>query len=195
MTLAAEHHLRALRGGVGDVLLDLRDRGVVDERPEDHTLLGAAAHLQPAHLVGEPRGERVVHGVLHVDAVGAHAGLAVVAVLGGERALDRGIEVGVVEDDERRVAAELARAFPVTTLSTPWGTPARTASSASASAESGVWLAGFKIMVQPEASAGPALRVIIALGKFHGVIAATTPIGCLMTTMRRSGVGVGITSP
>ena len=28
-------------------------------------------------------------------------------------------------------------------------------------------------MVQPAASAGPALRVIIAAGKFHGVIAAT----------------------
>jgi hypothetical protein len=27
----------------------------------------------------------------------------------------------------------------------------------------------------------------MALGKFHGVIAATTPIGCLMTTMRLSG--------
>ena len=29
--------------------------------------------------------------------------------------------------------------------------------------------------VQPAASAGAALRVIMALGKFHGVIAATTP--------------------
>jgi len=28
------------------------------------------------------------------------------------------------------------------------------------------------------------LRVIIAAGKFHGVIAAQTPIGCLMVTMR-----------
>ena len=33
--------------------------------------------------------------------------------------------------------------------------------------------------VQPAASAGPTLRVIIAAGKFHGVIAATTPTGCL----------------
>lgn len=35
-------------------------------------------------------------------------------------------------------------------------------------------------MVHPAANAGATLRVIIALGKFHGVIAATTPIGCLM---------------
>ena len=42
------------------------------------------------------------------------------------------------------------------------------------------------VVVQPEASAGPALRVIIASGKFQGVMQATTPIGCLMTTMRLS---------
>jgi hypothetical protein len=55
------------------------------------------------------RGEGVVHAVLHQQPVGADAGLAGVAVLRGDRALDRGVEVGVVEDDERRVAAELER--------------------------------------------------------------------------------------
>jgi hypothetical protein len=39
---------------------------------------------------------------------------------------------------------------------------------------------------QPAASAGAALRVIMALGKFHGVIEAATPTGCLMTVMRLS---------
>ena len=34
---------------------------------------------------------------------------------------------------------------------------------------------------QPAASAGATLRVIIAIGKFHGVMAAHTPIACLMT--------------
>ena len=37
-----------------------------------------------------------------------------------------------------------------------------------------------------EAIAGPAFRVIIASGKFHGVMQATTPIGSLVTTMRLS---------
>jgi hypothetical protein len=50
-------------------------------------------------------------------------------------------------------------------------------------------------MVQPAASAGPDLRVIMALGKFHGVIAAHTPIGSLMTTMRLSGWCPGMVSP
>jgi hypothetical protein len=49
--------------------------------------------------------------------------------------------------------------------------------------------------VQPAAKAGPALRVIIAEGKFHGVIAAHTPTGSLVTTMRLSAAFAGIVSP
>src|SRR5690606_32009063 len=71
----------------------------------------------------------------------------------------------------------ISPAEPVTTLNTPLGIPARSASSASAKAENGVWLAGLTTMVQPAASAGPALRVIIAEGKFQGVMAAVTPMG------------------
>ena len=40
------------------------------------------------------------------SAVGADAGLAGVAVLGGHRAVDRRIQIGVVEDDERSIAAQ-----------------------------------------------------------------------------------------
>ncbi len=84
---------------------------------------------------------------------------------------------------------------PVTMLNTPAGTPARSASSASARADSGVSSAGLTTMVQPAARAGPTLRVIIALGKFQGVIAATTPIGSFRTTMRLLPAKLGITSP
>ena len=73
--------------GVGDVLLDLLDGRLVDQRPGGDALLGAGADLQLLHLGGELLGERVVDAVLHVDAVGAHAGLAGVAVLGGHGAL------------------------------------------------------------------------------------------------------------
>jgi hypothetical protein len=55
-------------------------------------------------------------------------------------------------------------------------------------------VAGFNTIVQPAAKAGPALRVIIAAGKFHGVIAAHTPIGSLVTTMRLSAACAGIVS-
>ena len=46
-------------------------------------------------------------------------------------------------------------------------------------------LAGLTTMVQPAASAGAHLRVIMAFGKFQGVIAAHTPTGCLSTIRRR----------
>ena len=83
-------------------------------------------------------------------------------------------------------SAPMTCAEPVTTFSTPAGMPARSASSHSASAENGVCEAGLITMVQPAASAAPALRVIMAAGKFQGVIAAQTPIGSLTTTMRLS---------
>ncbi len=55
------------------------------------------------------RGELVRDGLVHVEAVGGGAGLADVAHLGDEGALDGGVEVGVLEHDERGVAAELHR--------------------------------------------------------------------------------------
>jgi len=83
----------------------------------------------------------------------------------------------------------------VTMFSTPAGTPASSASRTSASEVSGVSSAGLHTTVQPAASAGAILRAIIAAGKFHGVIAATTPTGSLTANMRRPGTGAGITSP
>src|SRR5690349_15085558 len=59
----------------------------------------------------------------------------------------------------------------VITLRTPPGSPASSRILASASINSGVCCAGLMIMVQPAAIAGPILRVPIAAGKFHGVIA------------------------
>ena len=83
----------------------------------------------------------------------------------------------------------------MTTLKTPAGIPARSASAASASAENGVCEAGLTTTVQPAASAGPTLRVIIAMGKFHGVMQPTTPIGSFRTTMRLSRAWEGMVSP
>ena len=71
--------------------------------------IGAAADLQLAHARGQPLGEVARDRLGHVEAVGARAGLAAVAHLREQRALDGGVEVGVLEDQERRVAAELHR--------------------------------------------------------------------------------------
>ncbi|MNT66335.1 hypothetical protein D3C72_2043960 [compost metagenome] len=83
----------------------------------------------------------------------------------------------------------------VTILSTPAGNPACWASHTSASAVSGVSSAGLATTVQPAASAGAILRAIIASGKFHGVMAATTPTGSLITSILRPGTASAITSP
>ena len=85
--------------------------------------------------------------------------------------------------------------MPVTMLITPAGMPARSARTPSASAEKGVNSDGFITTVQPAASAGATFRVIIALGKFHGVMMAQTPTASFSTRMRRSAVGEGMVVP
>src|SRR5699024_2348280 len=62
-------------------------------------------------------------------------------------------------------------------------------------ADKGVSGEGFKTAVQPAAKAGPSLRVIMELGKFHGVIAPTTPTGFGITSMRFDLTEDGIHSP
>ena len=69
------------------------------------------------------------------------------------------------------------------------------ASSANASAVSGASSAGLMITLQPAAYAAPALRVIIANGKFYGVISAATPKVCFMTMVSWFGAERGMISP
>ena len=79
---------------------------------------------------------------------------------------------------------------PLTTLSTPSGIPASTAIRPSASALSGVSSAGLRTTVLPAASAGPSFQQAIGIGKFHGVISATTPSGSrkVMSTPPETGI-------
>ena len=101
---------RAAVDGVVDELCDLRALGLVDQRADVDAGLGAAADLQRAHPLGQAAGERrSASGLVHVEAVGGRAGLAHVAHLGEHRAVDGRVEVGVLEHEERGVAAELHR--------------------------------------------------------------------------------------
>ena len=72
----------------------------------------------------------------------------------------------------------------VITLRTPPGSPASSRIWARASIDSGVCFAGFITIVQPAASAGPILRVPMAIGKFHGVMNTHGPTGCFITSTR-----------
>ena len=83
----------------------------------------------------------------------------------------------------------------VSRLTTPFGTPASSIARSTAAAVSGVAEAGLTMLVQPAAIAGPSLRVIIAAGKFHGVIAATTPTPWRSTRTRLAGFCGGTICP
>lgn len=105
--VAADDDLAALLLGVADVRVDLVDGTVVDEGPVGDALLEAVADLEFLDLGGELLGELVVDAALDVDAVGADASLARGAELGGDGTSHSGVDVGVIEDDEGGVAAEL----------------------------------------------------------------------------------------
>ena len=53
--------------------------------------------------------EFVIHAILHVPAVGADAGLPGIAEFRGDCTLDRRVQIGIVEHDERRIAAQFKR--------------------------------------------------------------------------------------
>src|ERR671936_848311 len=78
-------------------------------------------------------------------------------------------------------------------LSTRGGSPASASSSTKRSPSAGVSVAGLNTTVLPQTSAGAIFQDGMAIGKFHGVIAPTTPIGIrtLMLNLSRSSEGVG----
>ena len=82
-----------------------------------------------------------------------------------------------------------------TRLSTPTGRPASCSTDANRAAVSGVRSAGFRIAVQPAASAAPTLRAAIASGKFQGVMSRLGPTGCLVTSTRDRPSGDGAYRP
>src|SRR5262245_16205277 len=107
--LAAHDDLGAVTRRVRDVALDLLDRRLVDERADVDALREAVRDLELPHGLGKPDEEVVVDPRLDEHPVGRDARLTRVAVLARDRARDRSFEVRVVEDDERRVPAELER--------------------------------------------------------------------------------------
>ena len=89
----------------------------------------------------------------------------------------------------------ISPALPVIMLKTPFGMPASSASCARARAAKGVALAGFTIMGQPTASAGPAFLKIIPMGKFQGVTAKTVPTGSYQVMGLAVGTMLGMVAP
>ena len=111
MRFAAGDHLRAFGDGIGNVFFNFGHGFLVDQRAGGDAVLQAVANAQFFHRLLQLLGETVIHPVLDVQAVGADAGLPGVAELRRQRPLDGFIEVGIVKDDKRRVAAQLQGDF------------------------------------------------------------------------------------
>ena len=75
------------------------------------------------------------------------------------------------------IARERASPVPSTRLSAPFGKPAATKQRTTSAAHSGVSDAGLRTTVLPATRAGAIFHAGIAMGKFHGVMHATTPSG------------------
>ena len=80
----------------------------------------------------------------------------------------------------------MATGSPVMTLKTPGSTPVSWCQPGQRQRRQRRLFGGLDDHRAAGGDGGATLRVIIASGKFHGVIAAQTPIGCLIVIRRLS---------
>ena len=95
--------------GIVDEVPDVLECLARNDRAVRHRLVEAVADLVGADDFLEFFDKLVVDGVLHEDAVGADACLARIAVLGCGSTLCGELEIGIFEDDDRRITAKLHR--------------------------------------------------------------------------------------
>ena len=91
--------------------LDFIDSRILNQRALHHAVLEAVADLEQLDFGGEFLHELLVDAFLHINAVGADAGLAGIAVFARHRAFDGRVDVGIVEHDKGCIAAEFERQF------------------------------------------------------------------------------------
>ena len=170
------------RGGFFD---QLRDERVVDGRFDDGAAGGGAL------LAGGGEGcvHYGVHGVIEIGIFENDGGiLAAHFKLRGEFARGDGV-VDVIADPQEPVkemariaewltnVSPISRLEPVTTLRTPFGSPASTSASARRKVHDGASAAGLITTVLPQISAGAIFHAGMAMGKFHGVMRGDAATG------------------
>src|SRR5262245_58276933 len=84
---------------------------------------------------------------------------------------------------------------PLTTLSTPAGSPASTSNSASRMGTEGSRSDGLRMKALPQASAGANFHIGIMAGKLNGVMPATTPSGWRSENRSIPGPALSLNSP
>ena len=96
---------------IGDVFFHLFDCRAVNQRALRHTRFHTIADFEFLDCGYQFLRKRFVDAILHIKPVGADASLPSVTVLGHDRTLDGGIQIGIVKYDERRIAPEFQREF------------------------------------------------------------------------------------
>jgi len=107
--LAAELDARAAPVRVVDELLHRRHAPLVRERTHARALVESGADLHLARLLEEAGEEAVVDLLVQIEARGRHADLPRVAELEGLQQVGGALDVGVFEDEDRRMPAQLHR--------------------------------------------------------------------------------------
>ena len=107
--LAAHLDFRAMRDGVRKQRLHLLDRVRVDQRTDCRFGVASRRHDELCSRFLERGDELIEDARLHENSVGADAGLSGIAEFRCHCPGDGLLQVGVVEDDQRRVAAKLER--------------------------------------------------------------------------------------
>ncbi|MNI36638.1 hypothetical protein D3C73_906960 [compost metagenome] len=109
VAFAAAQQLCTLRQCILHMVFNLGHGALVDQRTLGDAVGETAANLELRDPFGQPRDESVVNTVLHQEAIDADTGLAGIAEFGDQRAFHGTFQIGVVEDDKRRVAAQFQR--------------------------------------------------------------------------------------
>src|SRR5580700_4617340 len=93
------------------------------------------------------------------------------------------------------IGAPASGPYPVTTFTTPFGTPASVSACTRLKVDSGVSSAGLITQALPQTRAGSSFHEGIAIGKFHGVIMPQTPSGWRIAMANLFGNSEGTVGP
>ncbi len=107
--MTADDDLSAARDGVALMRLDLRERLPIDERTDVDPVLQTVPDPKSGDERGDAFGEVARGRPLDEQPVRAYARLAGVAEAREHGTRGRRVEIGILEDDEGRVPAELER--------------------------------------------------------------------------------------
>ena len=105
--MAAGHRRRTPGQRVRDVLVHLQRDRLVVQRPHGGGVVEGIAQPNLVDRFREPIDERVLETALHEDPLARCAALPCAEEAADDHALDRAIDVGVLEDHDRAVATEL----------------------------------------------------------------------------------------